>query len=123
MSNLRQAGESAVTALMRVSACVVGLTVLLALPCLATHHFGDLYRTTEVRQTTARHTFLAEFGGDTADLSGNREAEPRDREPVPQASPCREAPNLEAPPAVPITRLLRRRKIGLARAASPDPLL
>jgi hypothetical protein len=124
MSNVRHAAVGMITMLLHATAWIIGASILLALPALGTHHYGTLYRTTEVRQSAARHTFLAQADTDSIDCAREQGTEPCDA--IPAAAPVdfpSESSGAEMAPRVSLTRFLMRLKLGASRSGDPAPIL
>lgn len=109
--------------LMGLTASLISVLMLLAFPVQRTHRFTDHFRTSEVRRSIERHTFVAQPEADPAERVAHCAVLPAFPVPVPTDGKVRPLAGFEYAPRVSLTRFLLRLKLGPSRASAQDPLL
>jgi hypothetical protein len=96
--------------------------MLLSFPTARTHHFGQHFGTTEIRQNIVRHTFVAgpEAGEEKI---AQIDAQPAIPMPVTVESVAKSFFRPATISHVPTFRILLHLKLGPSRSGASDPLL
>jgi hypothetical protein len=113
-----------VATVIRATACIASIAMLLTFPSNKAHSFANHFRIPEVRRAIVRHTQLAQTETDTA-TSVERIGLQPDIVPlllVVQTAFATTSDVELAPQALP-TRLFLRLKLGFSLAGGEDPLL
>ena len=112
----------AASTVFRMLAATLALVMFVCLPFERAHSFTNHLRPPVTRRAAQRHTSIAQ-----PDTSPAEQVIKCPLLPTPFIAMAITAPTLplldsESRPDLPLPRLLRRLKLGIARASSPDPL-
>jgi hypothetical protein len=123
LRNLLTTGSSAIATSLRVTACVVGVAMLLSFPVTRAHNFGQHFGTTEIRHSIVRHTFVAgpEAGG--VEKIAHFDSLSAIPGPVIVENAAKLLFPLPLVSSVPTFRILQHFKLGPSRSGATDPLL
>jgi hypothetical protein len=122
----RRGRSVSATLLIRILGSLLALGVAIVLPSLRTHHFGQLYKPIEFRQTTVRHSFL-----DFEDSGNEVQLDAAATNPLPVQLAVEDGSHSAALRAVaartaavrtPIF-IFRHLRAGGSRSSPPDPLI
>jgi len=123
LRNLLKSSGRAIATFLRAAACIVSVAMLLSFPTARTHHFGQHFGTTEIRQNIVRHTFVAgpEAGGE--EQMAHVDSLPAIPAPVTVGNVAKSFFPLPIVSDVPTFRVLQHLRLGPSRSGSSDPLL
>ncbi len=122
----RRGSSVSATLLIRIVGSLLALGVAIVLPALRTHHFGQLYKPIEVRQTAVRHSFLDfEDSGNEVQIDAaavNPLSVPLAVEDGSHSAALLAIAVLKAAVRIPIF-MFRHLRPGGSRSSPPDPLI
>jgi hypothetical protein len=107
----------------RIVAAMIALTMLITLPAERAHSFSLHLRAPVVRRSAQAHLSVAQPEASAAQQLRLRSLLPTPFVALEDASPSRPLLCSGEQTEIPLSRLLRHLKLGIARTSSPDPLV